>query len=105
MLFKRYHTLEGRLEKLERRLEAAELDAATTQSELERVAQGLAEFEREMAGFRLDYEGLYDKARTTLAKLAKRVKASEEGEPDAASDGDPLARFRRLLVERKLRRQ
>lgn len=61
----------------------------------------LRELSREVDAIRLDYNGLYEKVRTNLAKLAKRADGENPCTENAEADMDKL---RRLLVERKLRR-
>ena len=52
---------------------------------------------------RLDYENLYDKVRTNLAKLAKRVKAATEEEEETPTL-TPMELGRQALASRKLAR-
>jgi len=68
--------------------------------ECETTWRKLEEIQRELDNFRLDYQNLYEKVRTNLAKLAKRAERAEEDVEE-----DPLARARAALIERKLQRQ
>lgn len=68
-------------------------------SELER---GLEAARRDVSNFRLDYESLYEKVRTTLSKLRKRADSSQSDEPEDAKG--MMAAARAKLAERKLRR-
>jgi predicted nucleic acid-binding Zn-ribbon protein len=63
----------------------------------DRVRSHLAEIDRDIANFRLDYEGLYEKAHRSLMKLSKRA----QREDDAPAEPD-LSRYRKMLAERKL---
>ena len=70
----------------------------------EKTREQIEALRREVRNALLDYENLYDKVRTNLGKLAKRQKASEMAQEERSNgdEGDPLARYRRALVERKL---
>ena len=67
--------------------------------ECETTWRKLDEVQRELDNFRLDYQNLYEKVRTNLAKLSKRAERAAE-----PVDEDPLAAARRSLLERKLAR-
>lgn len=84
----------------------AELEAKVGErSEREaKILQQLELWERELAGYRLDYEGLYEKARNTLVKLSKRAKREEQESEEGDGAADPLRAARRALALRKLSR-
>lgn len=69
--------------------------------ECETTWRKLDEVQRELDNFRLDYQNLYEKVRTNLAKLSKRAERAEKAE----EEGDPVAEARRLLIARKLERR
>mgnify|MGYP000309539100 CR=1 FL=1 len=71
--------------------------------ECEKTREALRNLTREVDAIRLDYQSLYEKVRTNLAKLAKR--ADEVGARDNGPDPDPLAAARAALVQRKLGRR
>lgn len=71
--------------------------------ECEKTREALRELTREVDAIRLDYQSLYEKVRTNLAKLAKR--ADEVAATDGRADPDPLVAARAALVERKLGRK
>lgn len=99
----RIHTLELRCVELTEQLKALQADLETAIKLINETPAAIDEIKREHDQFRLDYEGLYDKARTTLAKLAKRARDASDGDDKAPSQGDLLARARRQLAERKLK--
>lgn len=72
--------------------------------ECEKTRAALAELQRRVDNFELDYQNLYEKVRTNLAKLSKRARMADNGETDP-QEGDPLAQFRKQLIERKLGRK
>ena len=61
--------------------------------------RAIADMTRDIDNFRLDYQGLYEKVRVQLVKLAKRDRdadGSDPAEPD-------LSRYRQMLAEKRLR--
>lgn len=73
--------------------------------ECEKTRSALNELRSEVQQVMLDYNSLYEKVRTNLAKLAKRVREEErEVEEAAAGPVDSLAQFRSALIARKLGR-
>jgi glutaredoxin len=72
----------------------------------EKTRRALEDLRREVQNVMLDYNNLYEKVRTNLGKLAKRVRESEK-EPEGAETApqDDLAQFRSALVARKLGRR
>lgn len=72
--------------------------------ECERTREELQSLRRQVQGFELDLNSWYEKIRTNLAKLAKREKSLVAAE-DEPTNGDPLAKYRNALVERKLSRK
>ena len=95
-LFRQDQSLHERIGELQAKVEGlrAELDAA-----LHETRQTLEVMAREMDNFRLDYQGLYEKARVQLTKLARRDREATDGEP-AEPD---LSRYRQMLAEKRLR--
>jgi len=71
--------------------------------ECETTRAELVSLRREVENFRLDYENLYEKVRSNLAKLRKRAEslADEQTQHEA---GDPLAQYRTLILERRRRK-
>ena len=67
----------------------------------EKTRAELAVLRSEVQRALLDYENLYDKVRTNLGKLAKRAKLDQD-ESSNGTEGDPMAKYRAQLVERKL---
>ena len=61
------------------------------------------EVRAELGQMRLDYENLYEKVRTNLTKLARRV-SRETSEEEEAPAPDPMQKARQELVSRKMRR-
>ena len=105
-IFRRNPTLQRRVEHLEAAirdlgpvLKAGAKEHGEFDERIQALGLRLAEIEHELEGFRLDYQGLYDKARTTLSRLAKREK-------DAEQDGaeDPILKARKALTLRKITR-
>lgn len=73
--------------------------------ECDKTRAALAEVHHEIERIRLDYLSLYEKARTTLTRLAKREeRANTAQESTPPGDGDPLAQYRQVLIERRLKR-
>lgn len=99
----RIDTLERRCDELLDQLNRLRADLETAIKLIHETPAAIEEIKREHDQFRLDYEGLYDKARTTLAKLAKRARDAADSDDSAPSQQQLLARGRRLLAERKLR--
>jgi hypothetical protein len=87
MFSKRWYEINRRVDGLENQLSALALDQ-----------KKIADLERQVANFRLDYEGLYEKVRVNLAKLRKRALSDEDNGPPP----DPLAEARKLLIRKKL---
>ena len=63
----------------------------------------LREVKADLGQMRLDYESLYDKVRTNLAKLAKRVRVATE-EVEEAPTPTLVEMGRRALASKKLGR-
>lgn len=72
--------------------------------ECEKTRAALTALQSRVDRFELDYQNLYEKVRTNLAKLAKRARLDEEQRSDP-EEGDPMAPYRKMLVERKLGRK
>lgn len=70
--------------------------------ECEKSQALLRETRAEIQQFRLDYQALYEKVRSNLAKLAKRADADAESGPTIVQD--EMAKARSLLLQRKLNR-
>jgi chromosome segregation ATPase len=92
MFKRRWNEVWKRLDRLETRLERRD-------DEVAEVQKNIQEFERSLSNFALDYDNLYEKVRTNLAKLRKRA----ESAPEEASPADPLADARKALAARKLK--
>lgn len=72
----------------------------------EKTRAALKDVQRDMADMRLDYQGLYEKVRVNLSKLAKRA----DNPPPEKQNGpepveDPITQARTLLWQRKLQRR
>lgn len=79
------------------------------ENELEVQRELVVGFSKKLDDFRLDYENLYEKARSNLAKLARRADR-ECGEEQGAGNGpqsapDSLAAYRSTLIQKKLARR
>ena len=61
----------------------------------------LRDVKADLGQMRLDYESLYDKVRTNLAKLSKRARVASE-EPEEAPQPSLVEMGRRALALRKL---
>lgn len=72
--------------------------------ECEKTRAALTALQSRVDRFELDYQNLYEKVRTNLAKLAKRARLDEEARSEP-EETDPLAPFRARLIERKLGRK
>jgi hypothetical protein len=96
-IFRQNERLEQEIRVLCERVRVLEDQAEMTQRQ---VTEDLKAMERDIDNFRLDYQGLYEKARVQLAKLAKRDQ--REGDGDAPTDR--MAQYRALLLQRKLKR-
>ena len=59
---------------------------------------------RAIESFRLDYEALYEKVRSNLAKAGKAARAAE-AEAEGTSTQDQVANARQALLSRKLSRK
>lgn len=95
-IFRQNERLEQEIRTLCERVRVLEEQYETT---LQQVRRDLVNMGRDIDNFRLDYQGLYEKARVQLAKLAKREKTDGES-PEA----DLLAQARSQILQRKLRK-
>jgi DNA repair exonuclease SbcCD ATPase subunit len=93
MWFQDRKDLGKRLDELEQKLD-------TIAGERQQYQQEIEDMRRELQNFHLDYNNLYEKVRTNLAKLRKRA----ETPPEEAPPADPLAEARNALITRKLKR-
>ncbi len=95
-IFRQNERLEQEIRTLCERVRVLEDEYETT---LQQVRRDLVNMERDIDNFRLDYQGLYEKARVQLAKLAKRDKTDGE-----SAEADILAQARSQILQRKLRK-
>jgi len=52
-------------------------DCETTRSLIRELREDVHQYRRELDEFKLDFENLYDKVRTNLGKLSKRIERPE----------------------------
>lgn len=95
-IFRQDQRLHERIGVLQARVDRLEAELASAQHETRQTLEVMA---REMDNFRLDYQGLYEKARVQLTKLARRDR-EEATSADGVSD---LSRYRQMLAEKRLR--
>ena len=77
-------------------------ECETTRALIQELRNELATYRSEMDAFRLDYENLYDKVRTNLAKLARRESRSESPvTPEQEAMKGTIASQRLLALRRR----
>lgn len=77
-------------------------ECESTRSALREYVERVDALERQIDDFRLDYHSLYEKVRRNLARLAKRAESPPE-DTNGKDETDPMAHYRKMALERKLR--